>query len=330
MKRRDVLALGLAALSAPALAPGQGRYPERPIRLVIPYPPGGVYDATGRPWAEKVKTLLGTIVVENIGGGGSSLGTAAVARAQPDGYTILLAGNSGLVINPIASTRSPYDPVKDFEPIAMLGLNPTAIEVHPSQPIKTLRELVDYAKANPGKLSYGSSGVGTVNHLIGELLKSQSETDIAHVPYRGAGPAMTDLISGHIPMLVQSVTGQVLEMHQTGKLRMLAVTSAARLPRRPGRPDGRGSRHAGARRAAVHRPVRAARHAEGDRRADLRSHPQGDGRPRAAADVRHLGVRARSRFQSGQGAPPARRGNREVGAGHQGDRIEARLSVARR
>jgi len=237
MNRRDLLAFGLAAMSAPALTPrsvlGQSRYPDRPIRLVIPYPPGGVYDATGRPWAEKVKTLLGTIVVENIGGAGSSLGTAAVARAQPDGYTILLAGNSGLVINPIAATRSPYDPVKDFEPISILGLNPTAIEVHPSQPIKTLKELIDYAKANPGKLSYGSSGVGTVNHLIGELLKSQSGTEIAHVPYRGAGPAMTDLISGHIPMLLQSVTGQAIEMHQTGKLRMLAVTSAARLPAAP-------------------------------------------------------------------------------------------------
>ncbi len=237
MKRRDLLAFGLAAMSAPALTPrsvlGQSRYPDRPIRLVIPYPPGGVYDATGRPWAEKVKTLLGTIVVENIGGAGSSLGTAAVARAQPDGYTILLAGNSGLVINPIAATRSPYDPVKDFEPISILGLNPTAIEVHPSQPIKTLKELIDYAKANPGKLSYGSSGVGTVNHLIGELFKSQTGTDIAHVPYRGAGPAMTDLISGHIPMLLQSVTGQVIEMHRAGKLRMLAVTSAARLPAAP-------------------------------------------------------------------------------------------------
>src|SRR6267142_1226585 len=204
MKRRDVLTLCLAAVAQRALptsaAYAQGRYPERPIRLVVPFPPGGIYDAVGRPWAERVKALLGTIVIENLGGAGSSLGTAAVARAQPDGYTILLAGNSGLVINPIAATRSPYDPVKDFEPISILGLNPTAIEVHPSQPIKTLKELIDYAKANPGKLSYGSSGVGTVNHLIGELLKSQTGTDIAHVPYRGAGPAMTDLISGHIPM----------------------------------------------------------------------------------------------------------------------------------
>jgi len=237
MRRRELLALGLGALSASALtasaAFAQSRYPERPIRLVIPYPPGGVYDATGRPWAEKAKSLLGTIVIENLGGAGSSLGTAAVARAQPDGYTILLAGNSGLVINPIAATRSLYDPIKDFEPISILGLNPTAIEVHPSQPIQNLKELIDYARQNPGKLSYGSSGVGTVNHLIGELLKSLTETEITHVPYRGAGPAMTDLISGHIPMLLHSVTGQAIEMHKTGRLRMLAVTSATRLSAAP-------------------------------------------------------------------------------------------------
>src|SRR4051812_25909577 len=166
-KRHDVLAQVLAVLVALVLQPGlavaQAKYPDRPIRLVIPYPPGGVYDATGRPWAEKVKTLLGTVVIEKIGGAGSSLGTAAVARAAPYGYTLLLGGNSGLVINPIATARSPYDPVKDFEPIAMLGRNPTAIDVHPAQPIKTLKELIDYAKANPGKLSYGSSGVGTPN-----------------------------------------------------------------------------------------------------------------------------------------------------------------------
>src|SRR6476620_2007703 len=165
------LAAGAAALPfAPHIAQAQA-YPSRPVRLVIPYPPGGVYDATGRPWAEKAKSRLGTIVIENIGGAGSSLGTAAVARAQPDGYTILLGGNSGLVINPIASTRSPYDPVKDFEAIAVIGHNPTAIVVHPAQPMKALKELIDFARANPGKLSYGSSGVGTPNHLIGERLK---------------------------------------------------------------------------------------------------------------------------------------------------------------
>src|SRR6266849_2208194 len=146
--RRRFLHLACGAAAAPALprVAWAQSYPARPIRLVIPYPPGGVYDGTGRPFAEKVKTHLGTIVIENIGGGGSSLGTLAVARAQPDGYTLLLAGNSGLVINPIASTRTPYDPVNDFEPIAILGRNPTAIDVHPAQPIHTLNELVDYAK----------------------------------------------------------------------------------------------------------------------------------------------------------------------------------------
>jgi tripartite-type tricarboxylate transporter receptor subunit TctC len=179
------------------------------------------------------KAHFGTVVIENIGGAGSSLGTAAAARAKPDGYTILLGGNSGLVINPIAATRPLYDPIKDFAPIAVVGRNPTAIVVNPKQPMQTLKELVAYAKANPGKLSYGSSGVGTPNHLIGERLKALTGVDIAHVPYRGAGPAMTDLISGHIPVNFQSVTGQAVEMHRTGQQRILAVTSETRLAGAP-------------------------------------------------------------------------------------------------
>jgi tripartite-type tricarboxylate transporter receptor subunit TctC len=206
------------------------------IRLVIPYPPGGLYDSTGRPWADKVKPHLGTIVIENMGGAGSSLGTAAVARAQPDGYTILLGGNPGLVINPLASTHALYDSLMDFEPISILGLNATVIDVHPAQPIRTLKELADYAKANPGKLSYGSSGAGTANHLVGELFKLLTRTEITHVPYRGAGPAMADLISGHIPMLVQSSNAQAFELHETGKLRILAITSAKRIAAAPAIP----------------------------------------------------------------------------------------------
>jgi tripartite-type tricarboxylate transporter receptor subunit TctC len=230
------LAAGAAALPAVSRIANAQAYPARPIRLVIPYPPGGLYDATGRPWAENVKPHLGTVVVENIGGAGSSLGSAAVARAQPDGYTLLLGGTPGLAINPLASTKPPYDPVKDFEPIAIVGRNPTLIDVNPSLPIHSLKDLVDYAKANPGKLSYGSSGAGTVNHLIGELLKSLTGIEIAHVPYRGAGPAVTDLISGHIPMLVQSVTSQAIQLHDTGKIRILAITSATRLSSAPAIP----------------------------------------------------------------------------------------------
>jgi tripartite-type tricarboxylate transporter receptor subunit TctC len=239
MKRRDLLALGAVALLASALPRdglAQSKYPDRPIRLVIPFTPGGLYDSTGRPWAESVKPHLGLVVVENIGGGGSSLGAAAVARAQPDGYTILLAGTPALVVNPIASTRLPYHPVKDFEPIAILGYNATLIGVHPALPIRTLKDLADYAKANSGKLSYGSSGTGSMNHLVGERFKSLTGTDIPHVPYRGAGPAMTDLISGHIPMVVQSASVQAFELHNAGKLRILASTGAKRLANAPDLP----------------------------------------------------------------------------------------------
>jgi tripartite-type tricarboxylate transporter receptor subunit TctC len=240
MRRRDLLLYGAAALAASTSsreARSQPKYPERPIRLIIPFPPGGLYDSTGRPWAESVKPHLGTIVIENMGGGGSSIGTAAVARAQPDGYTILLGGTPGMVVNHIASTRLPYHPLKDFEHIAILGYNPTLIDVHPALPIRTLKELADYAKANPGKLSYGSSGVGSANHLVGERFKALTKTNIPHVPYRGAGPALTDLISGHIPMLVQSVSGSAFELHRTGKLRILAVTSAKRLAAAPDIPS---------------------------------------------------------------------------------------------
>src|SRR5436305_8988170 len=238
MRRRDLFGLlGPAALSfawfTPPAAQGEPRFPDRPIRLIVPFPPGGIYDAVGRPWAERIKPLLGTIVVENQGGAGSSLGAAAVARSQPDGYTILLGGISALVINPLAASRPPYDPVRDFEPIAILGHSSSTIVVHPSLPVRDLKELIAYAKANPGKLSYGSSGVGSINHLAGELLKSLAGIDIPHVPYRGAGPAMTDLIGGQIQVNVQSVSGQVIELHRSGKLRMLAVTSPARLVAAP-------------------------------------------------------------------------------------------------
>jgi tripartite-type tricarboxylate transporter receptor subunit TctC len=242
MRRRDLLAAGLCVLSSSALpltgvATAQPKFPDRPIRLVVPFAPGGLYDSTGRPWAESVKPHLGTVVIENMGGGGSSLGTAAVARAQPDGYTILLGGTPGLVVNFIASTRLPYHPIKDFESIAILGYNPTLIDVHPGLPVRTLKDLADYAKANPGKLSFGSSGTGSANHLVGERFKALTGANIPHVPYRGAGPAMTDLISGHIPMLVQSVNAQAFELHKAGKIRILAVTSKMRLAAAPDIPS---------------------------------------------------------------------------------------------
>ena len=237
MKRRDVLALGLSALTSGALPRrllAQSRYPERPIRLVIPFPPGGGFDAIGRPWAERMKRALGTIVVENMGGGGSSLGAAAVARARPDGYTILLGGSSTHVTEAILKSRPLYDPLKELEPISNIALSPIALAMHPGVPARDLQEFIAYAKAHPGKLSYGSAGVGSMNHLTGELLKSLTgNPDIVHVPYRGSGPAITDALSGQVSMVTPAVTGPLLEFHRAGKLRILAVTSPQRLKAAP-------------------------------------------------------------------------------------------------
>ena len=224
------LAAGAAALPAVSRIARAQAYPTRPIRLVIPFPPGGAFDAVGRPWADKMKPLVGTVVVENIGGGGSSLGAAAVARARPDGYTILLGGTQTHVNEALLKSRPLYDAVKDLDPIAGVAANALCIALHPAVPAQNLKELIAYAKANPGKLSYGHSGVGSIQHLAGELFKSLAGLpEIVQVPYRGTGPVITDLIGGQIPMGTPGVTGQVLELHRSGKLRVLAVTSPTRL-----------------------------------------------------------------------------------------------------
>ncbi|HEY6755724.1 MAG TPA: tripartite tricarboxylate transporter substrate binding protein [Pseudolabrys sp.] len=236
LSRRRFLYLGagaavLAAVSRMARAQ---TYPTRPIRLVIPFPPGGAFDAVGRPLADKIKPLLGTVVVENIGGGGASLGAAAVARARPDGYTILLGGTQTHVNEALLKSRPLYDPVKDLDPIAGVAANVLCIAVHPAVPVQTLAELIAYAKANPGKLSYGHSGVGSIQHLAGELFKSLAGTpEIVQVPYRGTGPVITDLAGGQIPIGLPGVTGQVLELHRSGRMRVLAVTSLTRLVAAP-------------------------------------------------------------------------------------------------
>jgi len=228
------LAAGIVALPAISRIARAQAYPTRPIRLVVPFPPGGAFDFVGRPWADKLKPLVGTVVIENIGGGGSSLGAAAVARAKPDGYTILLGGTQTHVNEALLKSKPLYDAVKDLDPIAGVAANALCIAVHPSVPAQNLKELIAYAKANPGKLSYGHSGVGSIQHLAGELFKSLAGTpDIVQVPYRGTGPLITDLVSGQVPIGTPGVTGQVIEFHRSGKMRVLAVTSPARLNAAP-------------------------------------------------------------------------------------------------
>jgi len=237
MKRRDVLKLGVGciAAAAPSLRPGfaQSTYPERAIKLVIPFAPGGVTDVVGRMWAEKVKASLGTVYVENQGGGGGLIGAATVARATPDGYTVLL-GTATQVVVPAATGTALYNPATDLAPVSILLTSALAIVIHPGLPARTLTEFIDYAKANPGTLTYASVGAGSSSHLAGELFKSLTGTpDIVNVPYKGAGAMLGDVMSGHVAMTVPGVTSHILDLHRSGKVRMLAVASADRLTAAP-------------------------------------------------------------------------------------------------
>ena len=239
MNRRAFLAHGLTALGAGSLASiGAGfapaladaDYPKSPIRLIVPRSAGGVLDIIGRNWVNSASPGFGAIAVENFGGGGGMTGTAMVAHATADGYTLLLGSTSDLVLNPALSSERLYDPVKDFAPVSGLAISVAMIMVNPAVPAHNLKELVAYAKANPGKLSYGSAGAGTMSNLCGELFKKLAGLpDIVHIPYKGAAPGYTDLLAGTIPIMSSNITGTVLEMHKAGQVRILAVATDHRL-----------------------------------------------------------------------------------------------------
>jgi tripartite-type tricarboxylate transporter receptor subunit TctC len=233
MNRREILFCGIAPLVVTGFARpvhAQDKYPVRPIKLIVPFPPGGVVDPIARQWAERVKPYLGTVVVENLGGGGGTIGTGEGARAQPDGYTAVLGLTGTMVLNPVILPSVPYDPVKDFKLVAILAISSNGIIVNPSIPAQTLAEFITYAKVNQGRISYGSAGSGTITNLAGELFKHLiSAPEIVHVPYKGAGPCITDLVSGQIAMATVGINGQLLQLHRAGRVRILAVTSAHRL-----------------------------------------------------------------------------------------------------
>jgi tripartite-type tricarboxylate transporter receptor subunit TctC len=238
MRRRDFLAIAVATMSTAALrslcASAQAVYPEHSIRLIVPRTAGGVVDVVARLWAERVKPQLGNVVIENQAGGGGTIAAATVARAPGDGYTLLAGTTSELVINPVIMSQPSYDPVRDLVPIAMTAVSVSSLMVHESVPAHTLQELVAYAKANPGKLSYGSAGTGTPSHLCGELFKLLAGLpDIVHVPYKSAAPGLADLFSGHIPMMAASVSPAALDMHRSGKIRILVAGTDRRLAGAP-------------------------------------------------------------------------------------------------
>ncbi|MBM3609778.1 MAG: tripartite tricarboxylate transporter substrate binding protein, partial [Alphaproteobacteria bacterium] len=225
--RKLALAAGLTvslALCGQALAQGSasGNWPERTTKLIVPFPPGGINDAVARPAADKLKDFLGTVVIENRGGAGGTIGATAAARSDPDGYTILFGSGATHIVGPAITPTKTYDPVKDFKAVAILTVSGLGIAVHPGLRVNSLQELIAYAKQNPGKLSYGSAGVGSATHLGAELFKSLiNDPSIAHVPYKGGGPAMGDLVSGQIRLAVLNISGSMIALHNSGRLRIL-------------------------------------------------------------------------------------------------------------
>jgi len=232
MNRRHLLSSLAAGLLLPMSGVGraQGSYPNKPIKLVIPSSPGGVHDIIARLWADKLQDGLGTVYVENKAGAGSIIGTVEVARAQPDGYTLLLGSNTTHVLAPLQQPNIAFHPINDFELVSIFATTSLALLVKPDLPAKDVQSLVAFAKANPGKLSYAHAGLGTSTHVTAELFKKVAgNLDIVAVPYRGMGPAMLDVVSGRVDLMFANLTAQIVEFHTSGKMRMIGVTSPDRI-----------------------------------------------------------------------------------------------------
>ncbi|WP_036593555.1 Bug family tripartite tricarboxylate transporter substrate binding protein [Ottowia thiooxydans] len=228
--RRAVLALFATASLAAPLASFASDFPNRPIRMIVPFPPGGATDLVSRRMALAMEKDLGqTVIVDNRGGAGGIIGAEAVAKAEPDGYTILSTTAGVHVVNPAIYPKLPYDPLKSFEPISQSVVAPLALVVLSKSPFKTAQELIDFAKKNPDKLSYGSAGSGSSLHQNGEMFKDAAGVNILHVPYKGAGPAVTDFRGGRVDMMF-SYVGSVMPSVKTGEYRLLAIGSPKRLP----------------------------------------------------------------------------------------------------
>src|SRR4051794_18838368 len=230
--RRQAIAGGAGLLWLAASPAHAQAHPSRTIKMIVPYPAGGTTDLLGRLVADQLKSGLGaTVVVENKPGAGTTLGADQVAKSEGDGYTLLMATSTTLAINKTLYKKLPYDPVKDFAPIALVAGVPFALIVNPEIPAKTLSEFIAYAKSKPG-LAYGSAGNGSPQHLGAEMLKAAAAIDIRHVPYRGSIPAMLDVIAGHIPFMVVDLQ-PALQQIRDGKVRVLGVTTPQRVAAAP-------------------------------------------------------------------------------------------------
>ncbi len=226
-----IAALPIFAAADDAVA--QSAYPDRAVHVVLGYPPAGPVDIITRIMSDKLAAIWGQpAVVENVSGAAGNIGGDRVAKAAPDGYTLLMATNAQLAVNPSLYKKMTYDPAKDLAPISLVVYSPNILVVPNDVPVKSVAELVAYARGNPGKLTFGSAGVGTTQHLAGELFKSMTHIDIQHVPYRGGAPVITDLLGGHLTMSFIAIA-PAIPLVREGKVRALAVTSAERFPAAP-------------------------------------------------------------------------------------------------
>lgn len=235
MKRMTMfgIVLGICLGVAPAGAQGLS---DRPVRVVVPFAPGGSTDIVARIVAQKLAERLKTqVIVDNRGGGGGNIGSDLVAKAAPDGYSLLVGTVGSLTINPSLYKRMPYDPIKDLTPVAYFGSTPNIFVVHPSLPVKTVREFISLARSKPGQLNYASAGTGGSVHLAAELFKSIAKVDMVHVPYKGSGPALIDLLGGHTQLMFSTMP-PALPHVKSGRLRALGMTGVRRSPLVPDLP----------------------------------------------------------------------------------------------
>jgi tripartite-type tricarboxylate transporter receptor subunit TctC len=232
MLRVIPLAMLLATSFDSGLALAQA-YPSRPVKIIVPTPPGGPVDVIARITANYLQTALGQgFVIENRAGAGNTIGSKDAAEATPDGYTLLYSAASGLIIAPLLHPGAGYEPLTSFDPIALVGSTSNVLVVNPSVPANTVQDLVAYAKANPGKVNFSSGGIGVLPHLIGEMFKARARIDIVHVPYKGGGPSINDLVAGNVQITFES-TSVLLPLIQSGRLRALAVTAPNRIAQLP-------------------------------------------------------------------------------------------------
>jgi len=235
---RRLLSLVVAAAGVALAPPGfaQVPYPSKPIRFVVPFPPGGPLDITGRAIAQKLAESWGQpVVVDNRPGAGGGIGAELVARSPGDGYTLLMGAVSTHAINPSLYAKIPYDPQKDFVPVALVAQVPNILVVNPTLPVHSVKELIDYARAKPGALSFGSGSTGSTGHLAGELFKTMAGVDMVHIPYKGGAPAMQDLLAGQTQLMFDNLANALPQV-KAGKLRALAVTTSKRAPAVPDLP----------------------------------------------------------------------------------------------